>query len=295
MSSDKGPVLVIGATGQQGRATTRQLLERGWEVKAFVRDPEAPAARALRKAGAELPVGDLDDIGSVRAAMTGAYGVFMMLTMMEGVHITAEGVAAEERRGKTVVDLAAELGIRHFVYSSLKGAGEDSGVEYYAAKEAIESYIGDSGLPATILRPVFFMDNFNTFNRPMRTERGDILVNLAVRPDIPMELISVHDIGAFAAVAFDHPAEYLGRTVPLSGDRLTPPQIAEVFGRITELPAHSNQIPVEQVMAFDEQVGKMFAYFNKGAGEPVDTAALRARHPGLMDLETWLRSTDWKP
>ncbi|MGW0246811.1 NmrA family NAD(P)-binding protein [Nocardia goodfellowii] len=74
MSSDKGPVLVIGATGQQGRATTQQLLERGWEVKAFVRDPAAPAARALRKAGAELSVGDLDDIGSVRAAMTGAYG-----------------------------------------------------------------------------------------------------------------------------------------------------------------------------------------------------------------------------
>ncbi|WP_194814897.1 NmrA/HSCARG family protein [Nocardia sp. XZ_19_385] len=295
MSNDKGPVLVIGATGQQGRATTQQLLERGWGVRAFIRDPEAPAAQALRAAGAELSVGDLDDIDSVRTAMTGAYGVFMMLTMMEGVHITAEGIAAEQRRGKAVVELAKELDIEHFVYSSLKGAGENSGVEYYAAKEAIEGYITEAELPATILRPVFFMDNFNTFNRPVRNENGDILVNLAVRPDIPMELISVHDIGAFAAIAFDRPADYLGRTVPISGDRLTPPQIAEVFGRITNLPAHSNQIPVEQVKAFDEQVGKMFAYFNEGAGAPIDTAPLREHHTDLMDLETWLRTNNWKP
>ncbi|WP_330249669.1 NmrA family NAD(P)-binding protein [Nocardia sp. NBC_00565] len=37
MTGSKGRVLVIGATGQQGRATTAQLLEHGWEVHAFVR------------------------------------------------------------------------------------------------------------------------------------------------------------------------------------------------------------------------------------------------------------------
>ncbi|MEV4130311.1 NmrA family NAD(P)-binding protein [Nocardia sp. NPDC049707] len=52
MTGNKGPVLVIGATGQQGRATTAQLLERGWEVHAFVRDLETPAAHALRESGA---------------------------------------------------------------------------------------------------------------------------------------------------------------------------------------------------------------------------------------------------
>ncbi|NUT43750.1 MAG: NmrA family NAD(P)-binding protein, partial [Thermoactinospora sp.] len=48
------PVLVIGATGQQGGAAARQLLRRDRPVRAFVRDPEAPAARALREAGAAL-------------------------------------------------------------------------------------------------------------------------------------------------------------------------------------------------------------------------------------------------
>ncbi|WP_194834535.1 NmrA/HSCARG family protein [Nocardia sp. XZ_19_369] len=295
MNSNKGPVLVIGATGQQGRATTAQLLERGWEVHAFVRDLDAPAARALRASGANLIEGDLDDVDSVRAAMDGAYGVFMMLTMMTGVHITSAGIEAEQRRGKAVADLAKASGIEHLVYSSLKGADENSGVEYYAAKTAIEAHIASLDLPATVLRPVFFMDNFNAFNRPIVDENGALVLNLAVRADIPLSLISVHDIGAFAALAFDRPADYRGRAVPLAGDRLTPPQIAETFGRVAGLPARSNQVPIEQVRAFDEQVAKMFAYFNDGPDEPIDTAALRKDHPALQTLESWLHTTNWKP
>ncbi|MFI6959464.1 NmrA/HSCARG family protein [Nocardia sp. NPDC050408] len=294
MTGSKGPVLVIGATGQQGRATTGQLLERGWEVHAFVRDLTSPAASALRESGANLIEGDLDDTASVRAAMDGTYGIFLMLTMMTGVHITAEGIAAEQRRGKAVAEIAAESGIEHLVYSSLKGAGENSGVEYYAAKEAIEAHIKALDLPATVLRPVFFMDNFNAFNRPVLDADG-LVLNLAVRADIPVSLISVHDIGAFAAIAFDRPTDFLGRTVPIAGDRLTPPQIAETFGRTAGLPARSFQVPIEQVRAFDEQVGKMFGYFNERPDEPLDLAALRSEHPELMDLATWLRATNWKP
>ncbi|MFC9439079.1 NmrA/HSCARG family protein [Nocardia sp. NPDC057030] len=295
MNGGKGPVLVIGATGQQGRATTAQLLENGWEVHAFVRDPEAPAARALHASGASLIEGDLDDPDSVRAALDGAYGVFMMLTMMTGAHITAAGIEAEQRRGKAVAELAGASGIEHLVYSSLRGAQEDSGIEYYAAKTAIEAHIASLELPATVLRPVFFMDNFNAFNRPVIDESGDLVLNLAVRADIPVSLVSVHDIGAFATIAFDRPDDYLHRAVPLAGDRLTPPRIAETFGRAAGRTARSNQVPIEQVRAFDEQVAKMFAYFNERPDEPIDTAALRKDHPGLHTLESWLHATKWKP
>src|SRR5512146_3177675 len=196
MATTKGPVLVIGATGQQGRAATGELLQRGWEVRAFVRDLESPAAAKLRDAGANLIEGDLDEPASVRAAMTGAYGVFMMLTPMSGVHITTEGIAAEIRWGTAVVDLAAELSVAHVVYSSLRGAGQKAG-DYYAAKEAIEARIHETGIPATILRPTFFMDNLQAFNRPVLDDDGELVVNLAVRSDIPVSLVSTADIGAF--------------------------------------------------------------------------------------------------
>ncbi|MFE3103865.1 NmrA/HSCARG family protein [Nocardia tengchongensis] len=295
MTNNKGPVLVIGATGQQGRATAQQLLERGWEVHAFVRNLESPAAIALRAEGANLIQGDLDDTDSIRTAMDGAHGVFMMLTMMEGIHITSEGIAAEQRRGKAVADLAKELGVAHFVYSSLRGAGQNTGVDYYAAKEAIEAYISELELPATVLRPTFFMDNLNGFNRPVPDENGGLVVNLAVRSEIPVSLISTHDIGAFAAIAFDRPEQFIGRIVPLAGDYLAPPQIAEVIGQHTGLPARSNVVPLEQVRAFDPHVGQMFTHFNESPDGPLDLAALRAEYPGLQDLGAWLRSIDWKP
>ena len=44
MAGGKGPVLVIGATGQQGGATARALLQRGWTVHALVRDASAPGS-----------------------------------------------------------------------------------------------------------------------------------------------------------------------------------------------------------------------------------------------------------
>src|SRR5690349_13258866 len=123
MADRQEPVLVIGATGQQGGATARQLLDRGRSVHALVRDPDSPAAKALDAEGARLVVGDLDDPVSLRTAMEGVQGVFLALTMMVGPRISPAGVVAEERRGKTVADLAGEAGVGHLVYSSLNGAG----------------------------------------------------------------------------------------------------------------------------------------------------------------------------
>ncbi|GAB3824337.1 NmrA/HSCARG family protein [Dactylosporangium cerinum] len=294
MPDHKGPVLVIGATGQQGGATARQLLDRGRSVHALVRDADSPAARALQLAGAGLVVGDLDDPVSLRTAMEGVHGVFLVLTMMVGPRISLEGVVAEERRGKTVADLARDAGVEHLVYSSLNGAGARSGIPYYESKARIEEHIHATGLRATVLRPVSFMDNFATYNRPV-LEDGELVVNLAVRPELPMQLISVRDIGAFAAIAFDRPDQFVGRTVEIAGDVLTPPEIAETFGRVCGLPARFRQTPIERIRAFDEQLAQMFAFFNEHPSELSDLSQLRADHSGLMRLETWLRETGWKP
>lgn len=294
MADDKAPVLVIGATGQQGGATARHLLERGRPVRALVRDPGSPAAGALQQAGASLAVGDLDDPASLRSAMEGAHGVFLVLTMMAGPRISPEGVIAEERRGKAVAGLAREAGIGHLVYSSINGAGARTGIPYYESKARIEEHIHALGIPATILRPVSFMDNFATYNRPALAD-GELVISLAVRPELPVPLISVRDIGAFAAIAFGRPGKFLGRTVEIAGDILTPPQIAGAFSRACGLPARSRQTPIEQVRAFDPQLAQMFSFFNEHPSELTDLSALRAEHPDLMRLETWLRTTGWKP
>jgi uncharacterized protein YbjT (DUF2867 family) len=294
MADGADPVLVIGATGQQGGATARALLDRGRAVRAMVRDESKPEARLLREAGATLVAADLDEPESVRAAMKSVSGVFLALTMMTGPRVTMEGVAAEERRGKAVAGLAGEAGIGHLVYSSIGGAGQQTGISYIESKTRIEERIRSLGMPATIVRPASFMDNFASFNRPV-LDGGELVVSLALRPQTPLPLIAVRDIGIFAAAAFEHPGRYIGQDVRLAGDCLAGPQIADAFGAACGLPARFRQVPVEQLRAFDPEVAAMFEWMDKRGAGAADLAALRAVHPGLLTLPDWLRVTGWKP
>src|SRR5689334_14343681 len=113
-------IVVTGATGNQGGATTRHLLADGWHVRALVRDDTTPAAAALAAAGAELVRGDLDDPASLEAAVRGAYGVF-----------SVQSASPDElTQGMNVVDAAKVGGVRHLVYSSVGGAEEPTSPRY---------------------------------------------------------------------------------------------------------------------------------------------------------------------
>ncbi len=294
MADRAGPVLVIGATGQQGGAAARALLERGWTVHALVRDADTPAAQSLREAGVSLVTGDLDDPASLRAAMRAVHGVFLVLTMMTGPRVTPAGVAAEERRGKAVADIAKETGVGQLVYSSISGADRQTDIPHLESKGRIEEHMRALELPATMLRPVFFMDNFASFTRPVLAD-GELQVSLALRPETRLRMIATRDIGAFAALAFDQPERFLGQHLELAGDDLAGPAIAETFGQACDVPARFSQLPIEQLRAFDEEVARMFEWLDKRAVDEPDFAALRALHPSLMTLETWLRTTGWKP
>ncbi|MCW2880849.1 MAG: NmrA family transcriptional regulator [Sphaerisporangium sp.] len=294
MANQKGPVLVIGATGQQGGAAVRELLARGWTVHALVRDTDKPGAQSLREAGAGLVTGDLDDPSSLRAAMSSVHGVFVVLTMMTGPRVTLDGVAAEVRRGKAVADIAKETGIGHLVYSSSSGADLHTKIPHVESKARIEEHIRALELPATVLRPAFFMDNFASLTRPVLAD-GELVVSLAVRPETRMRLIATRDIGAFAAIAFDQPERFLGRDIEIAGDDLTGSAIAGIFGRACDRPARFQQVPIEQLRAFDEEVAKMFQWLDNRAVEGLDFSTLREHHPGLMTLETWLHKTAWTP
>ena len=176
-------IVVLGATGQQGHAVARALLAAGWPVRAFVRDASHPRAQSLQQQGAELVRGDLNDPASLSWAMQGTYGVFSLQTgSPEG------GDIGEERRGKVVADIARATGIAHLVYSSAAGAGPNSGIAHFEIKWRVEQYIRTLGLPATILRPVFFMENFQRSARPTLVE-GPLVIRQPFPPETVLQMI----------------------------------------------------------------------------------------------------------
>ncbi len=286
MSYTQNCILVFGATGQQGGAVVRHLRARGWKVRALVRDLSKASAQELKRQGVEIVQGDLNHPASLRTAMEGVYGVFSVQTFADA------GVEAEERQGKAVVEAAQEAGVSHFVYSSVGGAERESGVAHFESKWRVENAIRERGLPATILRPAFFMDNF----RSSVSEQADntLSVRMALRPETVLQMVAVDDIGAFAALAFEQKATFLGREIEIAGDELTPAQITEVFQHVLGKPLHFIEVPVEQLRRVDPELGNMFAWFNQ-SGYQADIAALRQLYPPLKTLEAWLKQSNAFP
>ncbi|GCE13468.1 NmrA/HSCARG family protein [Tengunoibacter tsumagoiensis] len=272
-------ILVTGATGNQGGAVTCHLLMDGWKVRALARDPQKPAYQALKKAGVELVRGDLDNIASLDEALTGVYGVFSVQNYIE------HGPAGEVIQGKSLADAAKNAHVAHFVYSSVGGADRHSAIPHFESKWEVEQHIRTLGLPMTILRPVFFMDNFTSMYG-QSIEQG--VLTMPLKPTTKVQVIAADDIGAFAALALKEPQKFLGKAIELAGDELTMPQVAETFTRVFNHPVRYVEQPLEQVMSSNEEIGVMMEWFNTH-GYQADISSLRQLYPPLLTLEAWLR------
>ncbi len=284
MTNQAKIILVTGATGQQGGATARHLLAKAWRVRALTRDSNKPAAQALAAQGAEVVVGDFEDRASLDRALAGVYGVF---SVQQFWGIGPEG---EIRQGKTLASAAKAAGVQHFVYTSVGGAERRTGIPHFESKFAIEQYLQAVDLPNTILRPVFFMENFKAFSGPQEVD-GLLTLTLALRPDKTLQLIAVDDIGALAALAFEKPHEFIGQAVEIAGDELTMPQVTEAFSQVTGKPHRFVEMSLEQVRHLNPEGVVMFEWLNE-SGYQANIPALRAVYPQLMAFETWLRKTN---
>ncbi len=277
-------IVVTGATGKQGGAVARSLLDRGFRIRALTRNPQKPEAQALADQGAEVVQGDMEDRSAMERALEGAYGLFSVQNYWES------GYDGEVQQGNTVADAAKAAGVEHFVYSSVGSAHRQTGIPHFESKWEVEEYVRDIGLPHTILRPVFFMQNWEMMREMIL---GGTLAQ-PLDPDKPFQQVAVEDIGAFAARAFENPDRWIGREVDLAGDEQSMTEIADTFGRVIGREVSYYQVPWDQ---FEEQMGEegavMYRWIND-VGYEADIAALRQEYPELTTFERYLRSHGWE-
>jgi uncharacterized protein YbjT (DUF2867 family) len=278
-------ILVCRATGKQGGAVARSLLDRGFRVRALTRDPQKSEAQALANQGAEVVQGDMEDRSAMdQVLVEGIYGVFSVQNFWE------TGYDGEVRQGNTVADAAKAAGVEHFIYSSVGSAHRQTEIPHFESKWEVEEHVRQIGLPYTILRPVFFMQNWE-WTREMVL--GGTLAQ-PLDPDKPLQQVAAEDVGAFAAIAFENPDRWIGREVDLAGDEQSMTEIAETFGRVIGREVSYYQVPWDQ---FEEQMGEEatanFRWIND-VGYEADIAALRQEYPKLTSFERYLRSHGWE-
>jgi uncharacterized protein YbjT (DUF2867 family) len=157
----------------------------------------------------------------------------------------------------------------------------------------VELHIRKLDLPATILRPVSFME---TYYIPA-VETGILAGALRdpIRADKPYQLIATDDIGAWAALAFSRPESFIGKALEIAGDELTNPEIAATFARVMGRPVKFQRLPLFLTrIVLGKEFHQMFKWFND-EGYRADLAALKRDYPEAKptSLEAWLTREGW--
>jgi uncharacterized protein YbjT (DUF2867 family) len=282
MAKNTRTILVTGATGKQGGAALHHLKQRGFSVRALVRNPEGQKARELENNGVEVVRGDFDDPQSMERALDGADGAY-------SVQAWQGGPETEIRQGIAFAEAANRQEVGHFVYSSVAAADLNTGIPHFESKGAIEQRLRQIGIAWTIFRPVFFMENWLAMRDGI--DAGAIMLPLS--PQTRLQMIAVDDIGAFAALAFEHPGRWHNRAFELAGDALSMTDLADAFSRASGREVRYQQVPWDQ---FEQRAGHemtvMYRWFEDN-GYNVDLAGVRQEYPRLTSFNRWLEQ-NWR-
>lgn len=146
-------ILVVGSTGTIGRQVVAGLAQQGATVHALVRDP----SKANVPEGVTVVRGDLMDIESMRSALSRVSTLFLLNA------VTPDEVT----QALITLNLAREAGVERIVYLSVIHSELYANVPHFAGKYIVERMIEQFDMPATILRPAYFMDNDTSLKTPL--------------------------------------------------------------------------------------------------------------------------------
>ena len=212
-------ILVTGSTGKIGSQVVAQLAQQGTEVLALTRTPE----KARFPAGVTAVKGDLLDTDAMRAALKGVSTLFLLVP----------NDADELTQAVNTLSLAREAGVKGIVYLSVTRSDEYTDVPHFTAKHAVERMIEALDLPATILRPSYFIQNDVGFKGALQGA-GIYPSPVGVRG---VSMVDIRDIADAAVIELLRRERASGplprKIVELSGpDALTGPRIAQIWADI---------------------------------------------------------------
>ncbi len=139
-------ILVTGGTGNVGGAVVRELLQRGAEVRVLARKQPEPGKLPT---AVEVAIGDLLDPASVEQAMQGVDKLFLLNAV----------VTDELTQALIAYGIAKRVGIKHVTYLSVFRVDQFRDVPHFASKLAVENAMREFGVPYTILRPGYYIQN----------------------------------------------------------------------------------------------------------------------------------------
>ena len=273
-------IFVTGATGNKGGATVKNLLDKGFCVKALIRNP-VNAKLHLHK-NLEIIKGDLNEIASYQQHLHDCDGVFCNLVFKYGIE-------KEIKQGFELVNASKESNIKYFIYSSVIGCDLDTGIPHWESKNKIENHIKASGISYTILRPSSLYENLLIPQVKSRILKGKLV--LPTKKNTMQQFIGSEDIGRIVTTVFSNPEKYQAKTINLAAEQMDGEELAATFSKAMRREIKFQQLPMfitRLVMGRD--LARMFRWINNNNACLVkDLQAFRNEFPGMLSLEEWIK------
>jgi NAD(P)H dehydrogenase (quinone) len=235
-------IVITGATGQLGRLVVEALLDHAVPAAGIVAAGRNLAKLAdLAERGFQVRPIDYNDPASLRQAFAGAEKVLLISGSEAGQRIAQH---------QNAIDAAKEAGVELIAYTSIANA-DDTGMQLAAEHQATEKALHESGLPFTLLRNSWYLENY-TEQLGTYLQHGAVLgsagegrVSAATRADY-----------ARAAAAVLLKENQAGQVYELGGDEpFTLAELAEELSAATGRAVEYQDLPVEQYTAVLTQVG----------------------------------------
>jgi uncharacterized protein YbjT (DUF2867 family) len=261
--------LVMGITGKVGGATAAHLLAQGRKVRALVRDRAKAASWAER--GVELVEGDWNDAASIKRALRGVDGAFVMLPP-----IWAPSPDFREARGviANYVDALTKVSVPRVVALSSMGADKASGMGLITALSLLEQSFRNLDLPIAYVRAGGFFENFLY---GLHVGQGGTLPVFYDPTHRKSTMVATDDIGAEIAKLLNGPA-WLGHRAIEIGSMVSADDIAAQLGDVMKRDVKAVAIPRAGWAGAFEQFG-----IPMGRSEPAEEM-YEAVNAGGMDL-----------
>jgi uncharacterized protein YbjT (DUF2867 family) len=280
MSIEK--VLVLNATGKVGRNVCRALIEAGFEVYGTTRSANnALAGQGVKPVVCNYTVrADLD-----RAfTETGARKVFVITDYFAAAGKSAE---VEFQQGCAAIDAAKAAGVDHLIFMSVADAEFfDEHVTHLKAKLALETYLRASGVPFSILRPCAFFENLDDAANWNPLKKG-VVKFLSLEE---CKYCSTYDIGRAAAIQFQNPQEWLGRSLDVISWQGDLAQVAAALSKVSGVPVKAKLVmPIFLRRLLLKDLHHMFLYYEVQKGPRGTPEAFKKIVPDALSAEDWFR------
>src|ERR671933_2601278 len=281
MDRDGRTIAVVGATGLQGRAVSRRLVDQGWRVRALTRNPDGPGARQLAALGAELVKAGSEDSAGLERNFAGAHGVYSV----QNHHIS--GYEGEVRQGKNVANAVVAAKVSHLVYASTGNGLPGTGIGSWDAKVVVAQHARSLSAPLTVLRPTAFMELMTEKRFYPAASVWHVMPKI-MGENRPVGWLTVEDLAVIAERAFADPVTFVGADLSLAGDVLSVQQCRRIWREVMGRPPRRFSMPVwlfERIIGTDETT--MWRWLRENDMR-FDTEATRDIHAGARTLRDWL-------